>query len=141
VYSSSLDDHVKHLDQVLQLLRAEQWRVKLVKCSFAAREISYLGYRISAAGVSTCPDKVNVVVKWPTVTPGFKIKNRCSLYVCPGSSYHIYNQNVNTENQCLYYINFITRILSLQRRLSTLSSNSSGKLQPHRQSTGGNTSL
>jgi hypothetical protein len=48
-----------------------------------------------------------------SVTPGFKIKVRCLSYVYPGSSCHTYGQNVNTENQCLYYINFITQILSL----------------------------
>jgi hypothetical protein len=42
------------------------------------------------------------------VTPGFKAKTRCSSYVCPGSSCNTYNQNVNAENQCLYYINIIT---------------------------------
>jgi hypothetical protein len=42
------------------------------------------------------------------VTPGFKAKTRCSSYVCLGSSCHTYCQNVNTENQCLYYINIIT---------------------------------
>jgi hypothetical protein len=40
------------------------------------------------------------------VTPDFKIKTGCSSYVCPGSSCHTYDQNVNTETQCLYYINF-----------------------------------
>jgi hypothetical protein len=42
------------------------------------------------------------------VTPGFKAKTRCSSYVCPGSSCHTYDHNLNTENQCLKYINFIT---------------------------------
>jgi hypothetical protein len=51
------------------------------------------------------------------VTPSFKAKTRYSSYVCPGSSCHTYGQNVNTENQCLKYINFITQILSLHRRL------------------------
>jgi hypothetical protein len=41
-----------------------------------------------------------------SVTPDFKIKTRCSSYVCPGSSCHTYGHNVNTETQCLYYINF-----------------------------------
>jgi hypothetical protein len=46
------------------------------------------------------------------------------------------------KNHCLYYINFIIRILSLQiRLLSTLSPSSSGIHQPHTQSTGGNASL
>jgi hypothetical protein len=55
------------------------------------------------------------------VTPDFKIKSICSSYVCPRSSCHTYGQNVNTENQYLYYINFITRILPSQIRLCRLS--------------------
>jgi hypothetical protein len=55
------------------------------------------------------------------ITPDFKTKTRCSSYVCPGSSCHTYGQNVNTENQCIYYINFATWVLSLQRRLYRLS--------------------
>jgi hypothetical protein len=51
-----------------------------------------------------------------SVTPGFQIKIRCSLYECPGSSCHTYGQNVNTENQCLCYINFVTWLLSLKRQ-------------------------
>jgi hypothetical protein len=51
------------------------------------------------------------------VTLSFKAKTRCSSYVCVGSSCHTYGQNVNIENQCLKYINFITRILSLHRKL------------------------
>jgi hypothetical protein len=56
-----------------------------------------------------------------SVTPGFKMKTRCSLYVCPGSSCHTYDQNVNTENQRLYYINFITWNIIFTRRLGRLS--------------------
>jgi hypothetical protein len=64
VYSSSLQEHVNHLSQVLQLLRQDQWRVKRSKCSFVVREIAYLGYIISSAGVATCPDKVKAVADW-----------------------------------------------------------------------------
>jgi hypothetical protein len=49
---------------VLQLLRQDQWRVKMSKCSFATREISYLGYIISRKGDATCPDKVTAVLNW-----------------------------------------------------------------------------
>jgi hypothetical protein len=55
------------------------------------------------------------------VTLSFKIKTRCSLYICPRSSCHTYGQNVNTENQCLYNINFITRNIVFTRRLDQLS--------------------
>jgi hypothetical protein len=65
IYSQSYEDHVSHLEQVFMLLKQEQWYVKLAKCSFAVRGISYLGYVISAQGVSTSPDKVKAMLDWP----------------------------------------------------------------------------
>jgi hypothetical protein len=53
------------LEQVFQILRQDQWRVKLSKCSFAKEEVTYLGYVISGAGVVTCPSKVQAVASWP----------------------------------------------------------------------------
>jgi hypothetical protein len=38
----------------------------LSKCSFAQRQVSYLGHIISQHGVSTDPAKVSVVQEWPT---------------------------------------------------------------------------
>jgi hypothetical protein len=61
VYSKSLEEHISHLDQVFQILQKDQWRVKLCKCAFAQRHISYLGYVISADGVATCPSKVQAI--------------------------------------------------------------------------------
>jgi hypothetical protein len=43
-------------------------------------------------------------VKELGVTPSFKFKIRCSSYICLGLSCHTYGQNVNPENQYLYYI-------------------------------------
>jgi hypothetical protein len=53
---------------VFCILQKEQWTIKPSKCSFVKRQISYLGYLISEAGVATCPDKVKVVVEWPQPT-------------------------------------------------------------------------
>lgn len=65
VYSSSFEEHVQHLSQVLQLLRADKWQIKRSKCSFAQQELSYLGFVISHQGVSTEPDKILKVQEWP----------------------------------------------------------------------------
>jgi hypothetical protein len=65
VYSKSLEDHLRHLEQVLQLLRQDKWRVKLSKCTFATQQITYLGYVIDEKGVPTCPEKVHAVSYWP----------------------------------------------------------------------------
>jgi hypothetical protein len=62
VYSTSYE---QHFQQVFQLLQQDGWRVKRYKCSFARREISYLGFVISSKGVSTNPDKIQSVASWP----------------------------------------------------------------------------
>jgi hypothetical protein len=62
VYSQSYEQHLHHLEQVLQLLQQHQWRVRLSKCSFAQREISYLGYLISDEGGGYLP--VQTRFKW-----------------------------------------------------------------------------
>jgi hypothetical protein len=64
VYSQPYSDHIVHLEQVFKLLQAEQWFVKLSKCSFVVQEISYLGYVINERGVSTSPAKIAAVAEW-----------------------------------------------------------------------------
>jgi hypothetical protein len=66
VYSTSYQEHISHLDQVFRLLQQNQWKVKLVKCSFDQRQLSYMGYVISNQGVSTYHSKVKTVADWPT---------------------------------------------------------------------------
>jgi hypothetical protein len=66
VYSKSLPKHMEHLAAVLQLLRRDQWQVKLSKCSFGQQQISYLGHVINSAGVASDPQKRNKVANWPT---------------------------------------------------------------------------
>lgn len=58
VYSHSFEEHLSHLRAVLLLLAQDKWQVKLSKCTFAQRQISYLGHIISAEGISTDSTKV-----------------------------------------------------------------------------------
>jgi hypothetical protein len=68
-----------HLDQVLNMLQQDQWKVKLSKCAFVMREISYLGYVINAKGASTCPDKILAVADWPTPTNAKELRSFLGL--------------------------------------------------------------
>jgi hypothetical protein len=51
IYSRTLEDHVIHLQQVLEVLVQHQLFAKLSKCHFAMAEIEYLVHLISAQGV------------------------------------------------------------------------------------------
>lgn len=79
IYSPDLNSHLDHLHQVLSLLRKHQWQVKLSKCSFAQRQLSYLGHTISAAGVQTDHSKVQEVLNWETPTSLKKLRGFLGL--------------------------------------------------------------
>jgi hypothetical protein len=65
VYSKSYEERLCHLDEVFQVLQKEQLIVKLSNCAFAKRKISYLGFVVGDKGVSSCPEKIKVVLEWP----------------------------------------------------------------------------
>jgi hypothetical protein len=68
IYSKTYEDHVQHICLVLELLDKDQWKVKFSKCTFAQREIAYLGHVISEAGVGTDPSKIAAIAHWPSPT-------------------------------------------------------------------------
>jgi hypothetical protein len=68
IYSSSLEQHTKHLQLVLQILRDNQLFLKLSKCSFAQHKLEYLGHIISSARVATDPQKIAAMLHWPKPT-------------------------------------------------------------------------
>lgn len=65
IYSKTLEDHIRHLRILLQILREQQPYAKMSKCVFAAPQLEYLGHIISYAGVATDPTKVSTMRDWP----------------------------------------------------------------------------
>jgi hypothetical protein len=63
VYSSSLEAHENHLQQVPEVLRNNKLHLKLSKCSFAQDNMDYLGHIISRKGVATDPAKTEAMLK------------------------------------------------------------------------------
>ena len=62
IYNKSWEDHVQHVDKVLQLLEAQQLYVKPSKCFFGVQEVEYLGHIVSHEGVKADPNKINVMM-------------------------------------------------------------------------------
>lgn len=58
VYSSSMEQHVQHLDVVLGVLATHQLYANRKKCEFGKREVAYLGHVISQRGVAMDDSKV-----------------------------------------------------------------------------------
>jgi hypothetical protein len=65
IYSTSLSDHLHHLQLVMELLYQNQFFVKLSKCVFTVPQVDYLGHVISADGVSPDPEKITAILDWP----------------------------------------------------------------------------
>lgn len=68
VHTKTYPEHLDLLRQVLQLLKENDLFVKHSKCSFAQRQISYLGHSISGAGVATLNEHVQSVQTWKQPT-------------------------------------------------------------------------
>ena len=60
VYSKTFDEHLAHLDRLLQRIIDAG-----LKCQFLRRQVHYLGHTISAEGVSCEAGKVEAGKNWP----------------------------------------------------------------------------
>ena len=65
VYSKTFDEHLAHLDRLLQRIIDAGLKLKMDKCQFLRRQVHYLGHTISAEGVSCEAGKVEAVKNWP----------------------------------------------------------------------------
>ena len=61
-------EHRSRLHTVLTRLQKAGLKLRLSKCSFRVPEVSYLGYRIDAAGLHPTDDKVKAIVEAPAPT-------------------------------------------------------------------------
>lgn len=66
VYSTTFDQHLEHLERLLQRVTETGLKLKLSKCQFLRRQVTYLGHTISADGVSCEAGKIDAVQSWPT---------------------------------------------------------------------------
>jgi hypothetical protein len=64
MYNKSWEEHVQHVDMVLQLLKEQQIYAKPFKCFFGLREVEYLGHIVSHEGVNVNPNKIKVMMDW-----------------------------------------------------------------------------
>lgn len=65
VHADSFETALANLQEVFDAIRQANLRLHPRKCHLLRRETTFLGHVISAAGVSTDPDKVSTVRDWP----------------------------------------------------------------------------
>ena len=67
VYSRSWEEHLVHLDMVLDILDRESLYAKESKCDLDMTELLYLGHIISTEGICMDPEKICAIMEWPSV--------------------------------------------------------------------------
>ena len=74
IFSKTFEEHVSHIEAVFSRLRDAGLKLKMSKCEFLKREVSYLGHLISANGTRPDPEKVAAIQKLtpPTTVKGVR---------------------------------------------------------------------
>ena len=58
IYSSSFDQYVSQLNQVLALLKKHKFQLNPQKCEFIHSTINYLGHVVSGTGIQPLPERI-----------------------------------------------------------------------------------
>ena len=65
IFSKTFEEHLDHIQQVLQRFKDANLTLKASKCRFAAPSVEYLGHKISRAGIEVNTRKTKVVREFP----------------------------------------------------------------------------
>ena len=64
----NLDDHVVHLNSVLDVIRKEKLFANLKKCTFCTDKLVFLGFVMSAQGIQVDEEKIHAIQDWLSPT-------------------------------------------------------------------------
>lgn len=68
IYSVDPADHINDVRAILKRLLKYELFVKLKKCVFHMKEISFLGFLLTTERVKMEPNQVSIIVEWPEPT-------------------------------------------------------------------------
>jgi hypothetical protein len=66
IYSQTREEHLNHLQLVLDALRKHQFFAKFDKCEFMKQSIEFLGHTVSEKGIQPQIEKIKAILNWPT---------------------------------------------------------------------------
>ena len=79
IASKTVHEHLDTLSQVLSRFAKAGLKLKLSKCSFLKRQISFLGHRVDKDGIHALDDKIRAVCQFPTPTNVDQIRSFLGL--------------------------------------------------------------
>ena len=68
IFSTTPEEHLDRLVQVLERLKQANLKLKPSKCKLMQKQVVFLGHIISGEGIATDPEKTRLVEEWPAPT-------------------------------------------------------------------------
>ena len=65
IFNKSREEHVMHVNKVLDVLKKERLFLKMSKCEFGKTSLVYLGHIVEGGELKIDPSKVVVILNWP----------------------------------------------------------------------------
>ena len=66
IYSRNLEEHLNHVREVMETLRANKLFINLKKFSFMMDQLTFLEFIVSSDGIQVDEEKVRAIREWPT---------------------------------------------------------------------------
>ena len=82
IMGRSFEEHLHHLQQVLDCLKSAGLKIQPSKCHFLQKKVNFLGHIVSAEGVSPDPSKTSRVKEWPTPNSVLEVQQFLGLANC-----------------------------------------------------------
>ena len=83
VFSSTFDQHMQRVDEVLDRIRNAGLKLKPDKCNMLQTEVVFLGHVVSKEGVHPDPTNIAKIIQWPVPQNAKQVKQ----FVATGSYY------------------------------------------------------
>lgn len=80
IYSRTWEEHLQHLDEVLEILEEKKFYAKIFKCEFGMKKMLYLGHIIRVQGFKVHQENIEAILNWST--PKNVTKLRIFLSIC-----------------------------------------------------------
>ncbi len=68
IFNKSWEEHLQHIQSVLQTIQQHKLCANLEKCTFGMSQVQFLGYIIDEWGMHVDSTKIQVIRDWPTLT-------------------------------------------------------------------------
>ena len=79
IFSRSLEDHLQHVEKVLDRLQSAGLKLQPVKCHFICKQVEYLGHLITPHGLQPNPSRVRAVTEFPVPTTVTQVRQFVGL--------------------------------------------------------------